>query len=88
MMHPPMRTTITLEPDVEARLRAAMSDRGVGFKAAVNDALRRGLGIGDATDYRLTPTRMGAPALPLDAALRVAANLEDEEIARKLMLRK
>ena len=33
-----MRTTVTLDPDVEAQLRAAMRERGVSFKVAINDA--------------------------------------------------
>ncbi len=84
-----MRTTITLDPDVEALLRTAMSERGVGFKQAVNDALRRGLGsTRGSVAYQLTPRQLGRPAFPLDAVLRLAADLEDEEIARKMTQRK
>ena len=34
-----MRTTITLEPDVEALLKRTMRERGLTFKEAVNDAV-------------------------------------------------
>ncbi|MGE0393765.1 MAG: ribbon-helix-helix protein, CopG family [Vicinamibacterales bacterium] len=38
-----MRTTLTLDPDVAARLKKLVDDGGLSFKEAVNDALRRGL---------------------------------------------
>lgn len=38
-----MRTTVTLEPDVERSLRLAMQQTGASFKATLNDAIRRGL---------------------------------------------
>ena len=38
-----MRTTVTLDGDVEAVLRVAMRERHLSFKEAVNNALRAGL---------------------------------------------
>jgi hypothetical protein len=38
-----MRTTVTLDPDVAARLRKLALRRQSSFKVALNDALRRGL---------------------------------------------
>ncbi len=38
-----MRTTVTLDPDVEQLLRHATHGSQQNFKAALNDALRRGL---------------------------------------------
>ncbi len=38
-----MRTTLTLEPDVAAALERLRKDRELTLKAAVNEALRRGL---------------------------------------------
>jgi hypothetical protein len=38
-----MRTTITLEADVQALIRAAMRERGISFKEALNSAVRAGL---------------------------------------------
>ena len=35
-----MRTTITLDPDVEALVKRLMRDRGLSFKEAVNAANR------------------------------------------------
>lgn len=37
-----VRTTVTLDADTERLLRTAMRERNLGFKAALNDAIRRG----------------------------------------------
>jgi len=87
-----MRTTVTLDSDVEALLRKAMKERDVSFKEALNQAVRAGLTLKPARSsrgYRLKTFSMGfRPEVRLDKALSVAASLEDEEIARKLSLRK
>ena len=38
-----MRTTVTLDPDVEALLQIAMKERRLSFKDALNAAVRLGL---------------------------------------------
>ena len=85
-----MRTTITLDEDVAAQLRRLMHERGITFKSAVNSTLRAGLGVSRETrDYRLPTYAMGLrPGIDLDKALELDAALEDEEIVRKLQLRK
>jgi hypothetical protein len=84
-----VRTTITLDPDVEALVRKVMRERGLTFKAAVNQALRRALSArADRHAYRTPTFDMGEPRVPLDRALRLASDLEDDEIVRKLGLRK
>ena len=87
-----MRTTVTIDPDVEALLHEAMRKQGISFKAALNQAVRQGLIRAPARRqrrYRLKTYRMGyRPEIRLDQALALAAALEDEEIARKLSLRK
>jgi hypothetical protein len=85
-----MRTTITLDPDVEALVRKAMRERGLSFKQAVNEAIRAGLAPRSDLPAAGTRTyRMGFnPVIPLDKALRLAAQLEDEELTRKLAARK
>jgi hypothetical protein len=84
-----MRTTVTLDPDVEALVRQAMEERAVSFKQALNDAVRAGLaGNRRPSRYRLRPRHLGAPKVPLTKALQLAAESEDEEIARKLALGK
>jgi hypothetical protein len=86
-----MRTTVTLEPDVEAKLHARMRERGLSFKAALNDALRAGLGATRSGRRRFTvePVTMGIRAdVNIEKALSLAAEMEDAEILRKLDLRK
>jgi hypothetical protein len=87
-----MRTTVTLDPDVEALLRKLMRDRGLSFKAALNQAIRDGLmkpPSRTGRPYRLRTFHMGfRPEFRLDQALSLAASLEDDEIARKLSVRK
>jgi hypothetical protein len=86
-----MRTTVTLDPDVEAKLRAVMRERGLSFKEAINDSVRAGLG-GDSHPsrrFQVHARPMGArPGVNLDKALRLAGELEDAEIMRKLELGK
>jgi hypothetical protein len=38
-----MRTTVTVDPDVELLLQQAMQQTGQSFKATLNEALRKGL---------------------------------------------
>jgi hypothetical protein len=87
-----MRTTVTLDPDLVAKLRALTRERGVSFKEALNDALRRGLAPGDPGSkrpYRLASRRLGLrPGVDIEHALRLAGELEDAETIRKLELRK
>jgi hypothetical protein len=86
-----MRTTVTLDADVAARLRRVARERGISFKEALNQAVRAGL---DPTrrpgrPFRQRTKPMGLrPGLRIDKALQLAAALEDEEIARELELRK
>lgn len=86
-----MRTTVTLDPDVAASLKATARERGISFKEALNTSVRRGLEgeRGASEPYRLPTRRLGAkPGVDLDRALGLAAGLEDAEIRRKLDLRK
>ncbi|HEY1855255.1 MAG TPA: hypothetical protein VGG40_11765 [Solirubrobacterales bacterium] len=86
-----MRTTVTLDPDVAAKLKQEVRDRGVSFKEALNSSVRRGLSGGSVTPrpYRVPKRRLIArPGVDLDRALSLAAGFEDAEVARKLSLRK
>jgi hypothetical protein len=83
-----MRTTITLDPDVEAMVRELMREGNLSFKDAVNRAIRAGLSAGGGERFS-TPTRdMGTPSVPLEKALSLAGALEDEELVRKLSMQK
>ena len=80
-----MRTTVTLEPDTEALVRRRMRERGVGFKEALNDLIRAGSRTGaEATAFTTATAALGTPTINLDHALRVAAEIEDEELLRKM----
>jgi hypothetical protein len=86
-----MRTTVTLDPDVAAKLKEETRARGISFKEALNSSVRRGLESAAPTGkpYRVRPRRLGArPGIDLDKALALSGRLEDEEILRKLALRK
>jgi hypothetical protein len=82
-----VRTTVTLDPDVDAIIRSAMRERGVSFKEALNDAVRRSVAR-TGGGFRTPTFAMGTPAVPLTKALSLAAELEDEEIVKKLAMRK
>lgn len=79
-----MRTTVTLDPDVEAIIRQAMRERGLSFKQALNDAIRRGIAPKRPARFKTPTFEMGEPLVPLTKALALAADLEDDEIVRKL----
>lgn len=86
-----MRTTVTLDPDVAAKLKALAKERDISFKEALNTSVRDGLTGQEATarPLRIKPRRLGLRAgVDLDKALRLAGELEDEELRRKLELRK
>lgn len=84
MMHG-VRTTVTLDPDVEALIKTAMRERSLSFKEALNAAVRAG-----ATSRRpqsAPPTStydMGEPLVDVTKALRLAGELEDQERAARL----
>jgi hypothetical protein len=80
-----MRTTVTLDPDVEAKLKATMRERGVSFKAALNDAVRAGLDARSqvARPFKARTARLGV-RINIDKALTIAGEMEDEEIIRKI----
>lgn len=80
-----MRTTITLDADVAALLKKVMQQRGPSFKEAVNTSLRAALSTSKSrADYAFPTFDLGAPEVDTHHALRVASDLEDEEIAREL----
>ena len=78
-----VRTTVTLDADTERLLRAAMRERNLTFKAALNAAIRQGLGKhAPAAEPRFAPAakamHLRAGVDPsrlhdLDAALEIEA---------------
>ena len=86
-----VRTTVTLDPDVERLLRTSMRERGISFKEALNEAARSGLLRGKQRAPRRfvqKSFRLGdGQGFRWDKALALAEAMEDEEIGRKLSLR-
>lgn len=89
-----MRTTLTLDEQIAKALKNAAHRTGKPFKQVVNETLRAGLVAAHASakprPYRVKPASLGGvlPGLDLRKVLRVADTLEEQEIARKLALRK
>jgi hypothetical protein len=85
-----MRTTVTLDPDVEALLEAAMRERGLSFKQALNEAVRTALARGKRSGkpFRQRTFAMGIPKVDLTKALSIASEMEDQEILRKMRMGK
>jgi len=80
-----VRTTVTLDADTEQIVRRRMRERGMSFKEALNDAIRSGVAAdqGSAAFHTRTAA-MGESRVNLDRALQVAADLEDDELVRRL----
>ena len=76
---------MTLDEDVAQIVRRRMRERDLSFKEALNDVVRDGV-RSPAEPFRTATARMGEPTVNLDRALRVAAELEDEELLRKARL--
>jgi hypothetical protein len=84
-----VRTTLTLDRDVAEALAKEMRRTGRGLKAAVNDALRRGLSLAGKAPrsprFRVRPHAFGVRAgVDLDRMNQLVDELEAETTARKL----
>lgn len=80
-----MRTTVTLDSDVQALIQRAMKERGLSFKQAVNEAIRAGAAPpGRARRLSIETHDMGEALVDVTKALRLSGELEDQELARKL----
>jgi hypothetical protein len=79
-----MRTTLTIDDDVAARLEHLRQQRDANLKDVVNDALRRGLDSIEAPPksrklYRIKTYDMGEPLIPLDNIAEAIALIEGED---------
>lgn len=80
-----MRTTVTLDPDTAQLVRRRMKERGLSFKEALNEAIRAGAAAGQPVEpFRTETAALGESRVNLDRALQIAADLEDDELVRKL----
>lgn len=79
-----MRTTVTLDPDVEHAVRERMRRQKVSFKKALNDAIRAGSSATSGGNESPTQSvNLGSSRIDLSHGLRIVADLEDEELIRK-----
>lgn len=88
-----MRTTLTLDDHIAKALKERAHQTNRPFKDVVNETLRLGLSASAPRRrrrYRLEPAALGglAAAVDLDKALALADAIEDQELARKMQLRK
>jgi hypothetical protein len=77
---------VTLNADIERKLRQVADERGQTFDEALNDAVRAGLRRIDqpTRHYRLTTYPMGVrPDVNLDQALGIAGEIEDDEVVSR-----
>ena len=72
-----MRTTVTLDPDVEQFLRERMAAKGVSFKRALNDAIRESA---PRVDYVFeTPSSRLGLRIDLDNAGQVLSEIDVDD---------
>ena len=84
-----MRTTLTIEPDVERLVQQAMRRTGRSMKTVINEALRLGLGAGTqparVAHFTVEPHAFGfKPEVDTDRLNLLADTLEGQEAARRL----
>lgn len=81
-----MRTTVTLDADVEVLVKQAMREHGLSFKQALNQAIRAGVsnaaGTG-AEPFRQRNFGMGRPKVDLTKALSLASELDDQQLTQR-----
>ena len=86
---PSMRTTLTIDPDVERLLKREMRRSARSMKAVVNDALRAGLGAGgkppNAPPYAVEPHDFGfRPGVDTDRLNQLVDETEVDRLVRKI----
>lgn len=82
-----MRTTVTLDPDVEILIKRTVRERGDSFKQVLNNAIRNGLRkpAGAARkSYKQTTHDLGPARVDLTKALSLAMELDDPVSLNKL----
>lgn len=79
-----MRTTVTLEPDIAAKLKELAHRRRASFKATLNDVLRKGLsaqaGTGEPAERYVVEPHAGGFRPGVDPA-RLNQLLDDLDVA-------
>lgn len=77
-----MRTTLTIEDEIAARLKELMHRRKTTFKAIVNDMLRDGLDANGEQKEELPPFEVEAWDMGLPADLDIKQMLFDDDLER------
>ena len=88
-----MRTTVRIDDEVLQKLKEQARKENTSLTRLLDRTLRAGMQVsrkpGRRRQRRQEQTyAMGVPRIKLDKALALAAALEDEEIVRKMMVRK
>ena len=88
-----MRTTVRMDDDLMTAVKERARSEGLSITRMLNRVVRTGLEAlrqapAERKAYREKTFRMGRPQLAMDKALALAAALEDEEVIRKMTLRK
>ncbi len=88
-----MRSTVRIDDDLLLELKERARKENISLTRLLNRTLRAGIQASHKPSprkprYREKTYLMGTPRVDLHKALALAAELEDEEIIRKMMLRK
>ena len=87
-----MRSTVRIDDDLMVELRTRAEAESVSLTRMLNRTLRVGLSAPrkqtKRRPFKQRTFHMGVPRVGVVKALALAAELEDEEITRKLSLRK
>lgn len=85
---PAVRLTLSIPDDLYRELRRRARAEGVSLRRVVEESLRAGIAANKAGTRPACLPRpvfdLGKPSVNLDHALRLAAEMEDEEILRKM----
>ena len=82
-----VRKTMRLDPDTQALIERRMRERGLTFNQAVNEAIRAGLDRRSSRARRsfTVPRDLGGARVDVTATLKLAAQLEDNALACRLV---
>jgi len=88
-----MRTTLRIDDDLLHELKQRAHREKTSLAGLVNKVLRFGLRAlsspaSPRIRYREKPVNLGSPLVDLDKALQISTALEDQEVLRKIAMRK
>ncbi len=86
-----MRTTLNIDDNLLRHMKAEAQRAGISLTQLANQVLELGLqrlAPPAKESYELTTFSMGQASFAIDKALSLASDLEDDEIVRKLDMRK